>query len=96
LTPENFRAPFTTAEGWGTFSQQRDGKEQRETLELKWGKLRLRSLAFAVPQNTTPTQVRVAAQTTFRHRLDGDTVIIELADDVVLEAGQKLEVVITC
>jgi len=95
LTPENFRAPFTTAEGWGTFSQQRDGKEQRETLELKWGKLRLRSLAFDVPQNTTTTHVRVAAQTAFRHHMDGETVIIELADDVVLEAGQKLEVVIT-
>ena len=59
LTPENFRAPFTTAEGWGTFSQQRDETAQRETLALKWGKLRLRSLAFELPGNVPPKSVRV-------------------------------------
>ena len=51
LSPENFRAAFTTAEGWGTFAQQRDGAAQQETIELKWGKLRLRRLAFAIAEN---------------------------------------------
>ena len=61
LTPENFRAAFTTAEGWGTFSQKRSGGKQTETIELKAGRLELKSLEFAVPENTLPTQVTVTA-----------------------------------
>ena len=52
LTPENFRAAFTTAEGWGTFSQKREGGKQTATIELKSGRLGLNSLEFAVPENT--------------------------------------------
>jgi hypothetical protein len=50
LTPENFRAAFTTAEGWGTFHQTRTDATQTDRLELKWGKLRLRSLSFALDE----------------------------------------------
>ncbi len=61
LRPEDFRAAFTTAEGWGSFAQQRDGTGQRETVELRWGKLRLRSLAFALAEKANPTNVHVVA-----------------------------------
>ena len=47
LTPEDFRAPFTTAEGWGTFHQKRDGNAQTEKIELRWG--RLRCAAWRLP-----------------------------------------------
>ena len=43
LTPENFRAAFTTAEGWGTFSQKRQGGKQSIVIHLRWGSLRLRT-----------------------------------------------------
>jgi uncharacterized protein (DUF608 family) len=49
LTPEKFRAAFTAAEGWGTFAQQRDGMTQREQITIRWGKLKVKTLAFAVP-----------------------------------------------
>ena len=51
LTPENFRAAFTTAEGWGTFTQKREGGRQTGTIELKSGRLRLNSLELAVPED---------------------------------------------
>ncbi len=62
LSPETFRAAFTTAEGWGSFAQQCQAAEQRETIELRWGKLRLKSLAFALVGKAAPTQVRVVAE----------------------------------
>ncbi len=59
VTPRNFKAAFTAAEGWGTFSQVRTGNEQREFVEIRWGKLRLRSLAFEVPQGWKAATVSV-------------------------------------
>jgi uncharacterized protein (DUF608 family) len=51
LTPENFRAPFTAAEGWGTYSQKTEGGQQKVEIELKWGRLRLKTLSI-VPDAT--------------------------------------------
>ena len=61
LTPENFRAAFTAAEGWGTFAQKRDRKTQREQIELRWGQLSLKSLAFTVPEDFRSINVSVTA-----------------------------------
>jgi hypothetical protein len=43
LTPENFRAPFTAAEGWGTFAQTISGKQLSASLLLKRGQLKLQT-----------------------------------------------------
>ncbi len=98
LAPDSFRAAFTTAEGWGSFAQQRQAGEQHETIELKWGKLRLRSLAFALAEKAKPNSVRVAAngaEVACRHRLENGRIVIDLAAEAVLQAGQKMEVTIT-
>jgi hypothetical protein len=97
LTPEDFRAAFTTAEGWGTFTQKREGKAQRETIELRWGKLRLRTLAFALPGNVRPTTVSVTVDgnpIAATHALTNSRLTITLAADAGLQAGQKAEIVI--
>jgi uncharacterized protein (DUF608 family) len=97
IAPENFRAAFTTAEGWGSFHQTRSGAAQTGTLELKWGKLRLRSLSLALPANLQPQRVRVTsagAEIASKHTVAGGTITIDLASDLVLKAGQKLEVAI--
>ena len=41
MTPEDFRSVFTTAEGWGTYSQSKQGDKLVAKLSLKHGKLRL-------------------------------------------------------
>jgi hypothetical protein len=97
LTPENFRAAFTTAEGWGSFAQQRDGTVQCDTVELKWGKLRLRRLAFALPDKVVPKNVRVVAngaEVACQHHVEQGRIVIELAAETLLQAGQKMEITI--
>ena len=37
LAPKDFRAAFTSAEGWGTLVQKRDGKRQTNRVEVKMG-----------------------------------------------------------
>jgi non-lysosomal glucosylceramidase len=39
LSPENFKAPFTSAEGWGSFSQQRSVSVLNAQIKVAYGKL---------------------------------------------------------
>jgi hypothetical protein len=60
LTPENFKAPFTTAEGWGTFAQKKTDHTHTATIEVKYGKLRLTTLALAGDAKKKPRSAQVA------------------------------------
>ena len=44
LNKTNFKAAFTTAEGWGTYGQTKKGKQQEHHFELKYGKLMLQNI----------------------------------------------------
>jgi uncharacterized protein (DUF608 family) len=97
LTPENFRAAFTTAEGWGTFSQWRDGEIQRERIGVCRGRLRVKTLRFEVPPRPGAPAVTVTSagrETPATGRADGAGLRIELARPVIIEEGETLEV--TC
>jgi non-lysosomal glucosylceramidase len=65
LTPDDFKAAFTSARGWGTFSQQSDGSTFTASISLKWGELPLKMLSVK-PSGTAFN--RAAAQ------LDGQVV----------------------
>jgi len=59
LTPENFKAPFTVAEGWGTYSQQRDENSFKAQLEIKHGKLTLKKFFADLDKNQKANNVEV-------------------------------------
>lgn len=44
VTPENFKVPFTAAQGWGTFSQVVERRKQTESVKVVYGKLELKVL----------------------------------------------------
>ena len=97
ISPHDFRAAFTAAQGWGTFRQRREAGRQTCAVALKYGKLRLASLAFAVEtgkaSNATVQLGEQLLQT--RLQLDGDRALIQLAEPVVVETGQTLQVVLS-
>ncbi len=98
ITHEDFRAAFTCAEGWGTFSQKRKGKTQIEEIEIRWGKLRLKSLAFAVSDNLRRIKVSVTVAgkpIAVDYALNDGRLDIILKKDLILSEGQTLEVKIT-
>jgi hypothetical protein len=95
LTPKDFRAPFITADGWGTFSQKCKSVTQTELLSLRWGKLTLKQMAFDIPDGTTAGDVKVTVNGNTVHsnyRMTNDCVIVTLAETAVIEAGQDIEV----
>lgn len=47
IHPEDFKAPFTAAVGWGTFSQKIEGSTMVAQIGIRWGSLSLQSVRFA-------------------------------------------------
>ncbi len=97
ITPEHFRAAFTAAEGWGTFSQDREARSQSHTLDLKWGKLRVRTLAFTLADGVRPARARVRAAGKWIDatvRPVGSRAEITLGSEVTLRAGESMEVTV--
>jgi len=97
VTPEKFSAAFTAAEGWGTFSQTRDEKSQRERIHLGWGQLSVKSLAFAVPEDFRPARVVVTLDRTAvrsEHALKDGRLEVTLAKRLTVSVNQTLEVAI--
>jgi hypothetical protein len=98
LTPERFKAPFTAAEGWGTFEQTRVGAKQVGSVTLRHGRLRVRTLAFAVPENQTPqsVQARLNGQAVDASlQVSGSRVLVTLSPETVVSRDGILEVTLT-
>ncbi|MFC1762469.1 GH116 family glycosyl hydrolase [Planctomycetota bacterium] len=58
IGPENFRAPFTAAEGWGSFSQTIGKEDMKAEIGVNWGRLKLQSLRLN-PRDLDIKQVTV-------------------------------------
>jgi hypothetical protein len=94
LEPADFRAAFTAAEGWGTFTQKREGHRQLCTIDMRYGQLRLNSIALAVGEKATVRQTLVNGRgTPFRQQ--GQRVTVELDAPTVIHADEKAEVELT-
>ncbi len=97
LTPEEFQAAFTAAEGWGTFAQQREARRQTEHITLRWGRLNLRTLAFALPEKARVQSIEVSGTggaLPFKHAQESSRVLITLDKATCLRSGESLEVII--
>ncbi|MBI2925148.1 MAG: hypothetical protein HYY24_05515 [Verrucomicrobia bacterium] len=98
LTPEDFKCAFTTAEGWGSFRQTTQAGTLKTALEVKWGKLTLRSLRLALPSavRSARAQVRLGRKP-MRATLTvkGQQAQLEFSEPILLKAGQVLEAVLS-
>ena len=95
LNPDRFRAAFTAAEGWGTIEQVRSRKGQENGIHVRFGRLRLRSLAFELPEDMKPgtvTVTRGGKPLAARHALQGRRLAVTLEETIVLEEGEGGEV----
>lgn len=92
LTPERFRAPFTAAEGWGTF-QQVLGVNPRYRIMVKWGRLRVKTLALQTRTDPrTLTLTLGGRRLVSTHTFEDGRLLVTLAEDAVIDAGQTLDI----
>ncbi|MHC5039330.1 MAG: GH116 family glycosyl hydrolase [Planctomycetota bacterium] len=98
IGPEDFRGPFTGAEGWGSFTQKREPGKQVNTIDLRWGKLRLTEVEIVVPKELRDGKVTVAVG---ERALDADAEFdvhgcstVKLKQPLQLTAGQVLRLTV--
>jgi len=97
LDPAAFRAAFTTAEGWGTFAQARQGSTQTSAITLDWGRLRLKRLTLDVPERSETANVKVTITdrphpVPVKVQADRSRRVLDFEHWVTLVAGEVLEV----
>ncbi|MCA9412158.1 MAG: glucosylceramidase, partial [Candidatus Omnitrophica bacterium] len=95
LNPEDFRAAFTTAKGWGTYSRTIGDKGPIARIDLQWGELELNQLTVPTGEAKSGFEVtlngrRLPAQ----FQIDGDFVEIEFPEGLRMKAGEGLELTV--
>ena len=95
LTPEDFKAAFTSAEGWGTYRQKTGDTRHEVEIALKRGTLYVRTLAFPAPKHLGDVIVTAAGRkaASTQHMHEGRCVIT-LAEAIRLNAGEIISIVI--
>ena len=95
LTPDNFRAAFTAAQGWGSFAQRYTGKRFRAEIDMAYGTLRLKVLGLVPPHLLRLHRVHVAVDgksVAAKASLVRGTLVVHFQPALILTAGQQLTV----
>jgi non-lysosomal glucosylceramidase len=93
LRPEDFKAAFTTAQGWGSFSQRIVEKKIDVQIALRWGQLVLQTLSLELPRDFKVTQID-GAPGKVQFAIGGNLLTITFPQKIKLSAGQNLELTI--
>ncbi|TWT81433.1 hypothetical protein CA13_28860 [Planctomycetes bacterium CA13] len=96
ITPEAFKCFFSSAEGWGSFEQKRQGNTQSNRLTIMWGRLESQtlSLQLASAKQVRWVEVEVAGKTPIRSRFsqEGGRLLISFDKPISLNAPQTLDI----
>ncbi len=98
LNPRAFKAAFTAAEGWGSYSQILTEKGQACVLEVRHGKLRLGTLNLVFAGDHPPAQMAVnlgGKAIVAGVRFTGQKARVSFEPELLLNAGDSLKISIS-
>jgi uncharacterized protein (DUF608 family) len=95
LTPKKFKAAFTAAEGWGSFTQTVNQGAQRETLEVKHGQLQLDRVEFEAVESVAPSTAKVmlgdqAVDASFQR--EGRALSVRFKQTTTVKVGESINI----
>jgi len=96
LSPENFRCAFTSAEGWGTFSQAAEGGTMKAEIIVRRGKLRLKTMSLAIADNTRVSKVNARLGQSEIHaglNVAENRALVTFADELNLDPQNHLQLI---
>ena len=100
ITPENFKSAFTSAEGWGLFSQSRTTKNQHCKIEMKYGQLKIKLFRLELGENIDRNSVKVTMKSGGNlilqsHNMENQKLIITVdGSPIVIGENANIEVYI--
>lgn len=97
-SPDNVKAPFTAAEGWGSFAHKVANGQQSASIEMRYGKLALSEFSLDKVKGIAAKQARVevdgrSVEASFKE--EADRYILHFAKATTLNAGQSLDITFT-
>lgn len=101
ITPENFKAAFTSAEGWGLFTQNRTDGNQRSKIQMKYGQLKMKTLKLDLGEDIDTNSVKVTLKSGDNtipqtHELNGAKLFITIDGiPVVIPENSDVEAEVT-
>lgn len=90
---DNFKAPFVTAKGWGSYSQKKEGNKQVHRLDLKYGSLQLQKISLGKLDNQKAKSVSVVIDSQkipLRFQQEGTSVSLDLNKPLQLQTNQSI------
>jgi non-lysosomal glucosylceramidase len=98
LSPENFKAPFTAAEGWGTYFQEISKESFTAKYTLQFGQLSLKEIGLSINAGKKIKNVllKLDSQTIkCEFTRDENDVTLILESPIIVNKGKSLSVLIT-
>lgn len=95
ITPEDFRAPFIAAEGWGTFAQRITDDGHTAKIAVRHGRVMLRSLSLESGSGNAVSVQLGAERLRATLQRNGNRVLIILEAPTEVAAGGQLEITLT-
>ena len=95
MQQDNFRAAFTTAEGWGRFTQKVDSGKQSAGIQMHYGKLSLKELALDKVAGTSASRadILVDGKAISAQFLDSaGRYLVRFSKKIELKTGKSMEV----
>ncbi|HEY8929817.1 MAG TPA: GH116 family glycosyl hydrolase [Mucilaginibacter sp.] len=94
ITPDHFSGFFTSAESWGNIVQERNGKTQIDEIQLKYGRLKLRSFIIELRVNNPLPKVTLRlgpSEVPCYWKLKGTKMVLSFRP-IIIQSGQTLKI----
>ncbi|MGJ8639213.1 MAG: GH116 family glycosyl-hydrolase [Opitutaceae bacterium] len=97
LSPEDFKAAFTTAEGWGRFTQTVDSGRQVAGIELRYGRLQLKELTLDTVRGVAAKGAKVELDgrvLDVSFKAEAERYVLGFGSGITVKRDQRLVVVL--
>ncbi|MFV8346175.1 GH116 family glycosyl-hydrolase [Flavobacterium sp. ZB4P13] len=94
---ENFKAPFVTAKGWGSYSQKIQSGKQAHRFEVKYGALRLQKISLQKIGELPIKKVIAVIGTQkiqLKYQKNGNDILLDLIKPLTIQTNETLIITI--